>query len=132
MNPGLSRYRLWAGIGWLILLAVIVLSLVRVDQPVALEHADKVLHLLVYGSLMYWWGMVHAAKLRFWMAALPLLGLALEWAQMLTAYRSMDWMDAAANLLGVVLARLLLATPAKHLLARIDRKLADRLDSRGP
>ncbi len=114
------------------LLAVIVLSLVRVEQPVALQHADKVQHVLAYGSLMYWWGMVQAARRWYWMAALPLLGLALEWAQMLTAYRNMDWMDAAANLLGVALATLLLATPAKHLLARIDHKLADRLDSRGP
>ncbi len=66
------------------------------------------------------------------MTALPLLGLVLEWAQMLTAYRSMDWNDAAANLLGVALATLLLATPAKRLLARVDNHLADRFDSRSP
>ncbi len=50
MNPGLSSYRLWAGIGWLMLLAVIVLSLVNIEQPVLLQHTDKYQHLLAYGS----------------------------------------------------------------------------------
>ena len=132
MNPNLSSYRLWAGIGWSMLLAVIVFSLIRIEQPVQLEHADKFQHVLAYGSLMYWWGMVQPARRRIWMSALPLLGLVLEWAQMLTVYRVMDWNDAVANLLGVALAMLLLATPAKRLLMRVDNKLADRFDARSP
>lgn len=132
MTPRLTAYRTWAGLGWVMLLSVIVLSLVRIEQPLQLEHADKFQHLLAYGCLMYWWGMVQPGKRRLWMIALPVLGLLLEWAQTLVAYRSLDWNDALANLLGVIGALVLLATPANRLLARVDRKLADRADSRRP
>jgi VanZ family protein len=113
------------------LLSVIVLSLVRIEQPLHLEHADKYEHLLAYGCLMYWWGMVQPARRWLWMVALPLLGLGLEWAQTLVAYRSLEWNDALANLAGVMLAGVLLATRASRLLALADRKLFDRVNSRG-
>ena len=135
MSHQLSAYKIWATLGYLMLLTVIVLSLVRVEQPFEITHVDKFEHLLAYGSLMYWWGMVQPPKLRLWAAALPLLGAMLEWAQSLTAYRSLDWNDALANLLGVILALVLLATPAKRLLAAVDSWLAghfaDRINPRG-
>ena len=127
----LVAYKLWAALGWLMVLLVIVLSLARIEQPLELAHADKYQHLLAYGCMMYWWGMVQPRKRRLWMVALPMLGLLLEWAQSLTAWRSLDWNDALANLLGVMLALVLLMTPAGRLLARIDDKLADHFDSRG-
>ena len=132
MKPALAAYRIWVPLGYLMLLVVIVLSLVRIEQPLDLAHADKYQHLLAYGSLMYWWGMVQPPRRFFWMIVLPLMGLSLEWAQTLLAYRMMDWNDALANTLGVALALLLLATPAGRLLALVDRKLADRTDSGRP
>ncbi|HSM69376.1 MAG TPA: VanZ family protein [Xanthomonadales bacterium] len=127
----LGAYRLWAAMGWAMLLGVVVLSLVSVEQPLQVQHADKLEHLLAYGMLMYWWGMVQPPRRVRWAAALALLGLALEWAQSLTAYRVMEWPDALANLAGVALALGLLKTPAGSLLARIDDQLCNRGDSRG-
>jgi len=132
LKPALVAYRIWAVLGYLMLLTVIVLSLVQIEQPLDITNVDKYQHLLAYGALMYWWGMVQPPRRWFWMIALPLMGLSLEWAQTLLAYRVMEWNDALANTLGVVLALLLLATPAGRLLALVDRKLADRVDSGNP
>jgi VanZ family protein len=117
--------------GWAMLLGVVVLSLVSVQQPLQVQHADKLEHLLAYGMLMYWWGMVQPPRRVNWATALALLGLALEWAQSLTAYRVMEWPDALANLAGVALALGLLKTPAGRLLARIDYELCNRGDPGG-
>jgi VanZ family protein len=127
VTPALYAARLWETLGWIMLFTVVVLSLVRIEQPLALENADKYQHVLAYASLMYWWGMVQPGRKLNWAVALPLLGLALEWAQTFTAYRVLEWNDAVANALGVALALLLLTTPARRLLAMIDRKLGDCL-----
>lgn len=114
------------------LLAVIVLSLVRVEQPVQLENADKYEHLLAYGLLMFWWGMVQPGRRRFWLVFLPLLGVALELLQSLTPWRFMSWNDALANLLGVVIGGLLLRTPAARILRVVDHHVRDRFNPGGP
>ena len=119
----------WASIGYLMLFTVIVLSLVKIQQPFDIAGADKFEHILAYGALMYWWGMLQPSKQRFWMLLLPLMGLTLEWMQTFTPYRFMEWKDVIANLSGVALAALLLKTPARKLLLLVDRKLADRLNS---
>lgn len=128
MNPPLGAYRYWAAAGWLMLLAIVALSLIRLEQPLEYRHTDKAEHLLAYGTAMYWWGMVQPSRRMGWAVALPLLGLALEWAQSYFPYRHMDWNDALANTTGVALGLALLATPAGRLLARIDAKLANRGD----
>lgn len=117
--------------GWAMLLGVVVLSLVSVQQPLQVQHADKLEHLLAYGMLMYWWGMVQPPRRVRWATALALLGLALEWAQSLTPYRVLEWQDALANVAGVVLALGLLKTPAGGLLARVDLKFGNRLGPGG-
>ena len=127
----LGAYRLWAILGWLLVLAVVVLSLVSIEQPLKLENADKYQHVLAYGALMYWWGMVQPTRRARWATALPLMGLVLEGAQSLTPDRMMEWRDALANLAGVMLGLLLLKSPAQRLLTRLDRHLGNRLDARG-
>lgn len=113
------------------LLGVAVLSLVSISQPIRIEQGDKLTHLLAYGALMYWWGMVHPHRRLSWAIVLALLGVTLEWAQSLTPARTMEWPDGLANLAGVVLALGVLRTPAQRLLIRLDRYLGDRLDSGG-
>ena len=132
MNEELSAYRLWAILGWLMLAGVVTLSLVRIEQPLHMSHADKYQHLLAYASMMYWWGMVQPSRRLGWLIALPILGLSLEGIQGLTSYRGLEWGDALANVVGVLAARILLSTPAGRLLAGIDHKLFDRAESRRP
>jgi VanZ family protein len=127
----LGAYRLWASIGWLMLLGVAVLSLVSISAPIRFDQGDKLTHLLAYAALMYWWGMVHPHRRLPWAIVLALLGVALEWAQSLTPARIMEWPDGLANMAGVLLALGLLRTPAQRLLIRLDRYLGDRFDPGG-
>jgi VanZ family protein len=119
---------LWLIVGASMLLTVIALSLASIQHPIEFNYADKLNHLLAYAALMYWWGMLQFGKRRIWLLILPLMGLALEGLQTVAPHRHADWFDALANVSGVLLGWLLLRTPARELLASIDRFLADRLD----
>lgn len=132
MSSTLGYYRWWALLGWLLVAAVCVLSLITIEQPVQIGHGDKLSHLLAYGVLMYWWGMVQPRRRMLWVLVLPVLGLVLEWAQSLTPHRQMEWQDALANLAGVGVAWLILQTPARRLLGIFDRQLGDRFDAGRP
>ena len=116
----LRRPRLWLGI-WLVLVGVvIVLSLIPPpDLPVPLpRHADKIEHLLGYAALAFAGLQLFAARSALVTVAcgLVVLGVGLEVAQglLVPTVRSMDWRDAVANTLGVLLgfapARTRLAT----------------------
>lgn len=128
MTAALRAMRLWTALGWLMVFGLVTLSLIRLGPAPPLPGGDKLGHLLAYGVVMYWWGMVQPARKRHWAAFLTLLGLALELAQFCTGYRQLEWRDAAANLAGVLLALMVLRTPARGLLHRWDRHLADRAD----
>jgi len=123
---------LWYATGVLLLAAVVYLSLASVQQPVKMTGADKYEHLLAYGVLMYWWGMVQPLRRWRWAIALALLGVVLELAQGMTPHRSMDWHDALANAAGVAIALGVLTTPAGRSLAWLDGQLPNRRDSRLP
>lgn len=125
------RYQpLWVALGLMMVIFVIIASLVSISQPVNVPGIDKFHHLLAYGAMMAWWGMVQPRWRIAWALALLLLGAALEWAQSMTGHRFMDRWDMLANALGVALAFGLLFTPLSGLLAWFDRFLADRLDAR--
>jgi VanZ family protein len=132
VNTELKAIHLWEALGWLLLMAVVVLSLVQIDQPIEISGVDKFEHVLAYGVLMYWWGMVQPGRLLRWVMFLPVLGFGLELAQLRMPGRFMEWRDVLANLAGVVLAFMLLRTRARDLLAWTDRKLFDRTDPRLP
>lgn len=131
MSGPLRFRRVWLALGWAMIAFVVALSLLSVSGPVDAPGADKAYHTIAYGGMMFWWGMVQPGRRWAWALGLLGLGVALELAQSLTGYRSLDRWDAAANALGVVLAALLLFTPLARSLAWFDRQLADRLDS-GP
>lgn len=127
-NP--LRYRAaWIGLGVIMVAVVVAASLLSVSGPVSAPGIDKVYHVLAYGALMFWWGMVQPARRLAWAVGLLSLGVALEVAQSFTGYRTLDRWDALANGAGVLLAALALQTPAARLLAWFDRQLADRFDA---
>lgn len=127
------RYRAsWTALGVAMIAFVVVASLVNVSQPVAVQGIDKLHHLVAYGAMMFWWGMLQPRRRWTWAAAIVALGAALEFTQSLTPYRTMDWRDMAFNIGGVALASVLLRTRAEGLLAWVDRQLRDRLDARAP
>lgn len=122
----------WLAAGWLLLAAVIILSVIKIPQPVAVPESDKLSHLFAYAVLMYWWGMLQPDRRTAWLLFLPLLGLTLEGVQSLMPYRYFEWLDAVANLLGVFLGYSLLYTPARRLLASVDTYFSNRIDAGKP
>lgn len=124
------RYRrTWVAVGLGLVTFVVAASLLAVPGPPGPPGIDKLYHLLAYGALMGWWGMVLPGRRTAWAVGLLLLGLGLEFAQSRTGYRTLDGWDALANMAGVLLALVLLRTPLGGLLAWFDRQLADRLDA---
>lgn len=132
MSAGLRFPRLWSALGLFLIGAVVGGSLVKLDPQLPLEGGDKLHHLIAYGTLMYWWGMLQPGRRLPWAIFFVVLGAALEFAQSLVPGRFMEWQDAVANLAGIALALAALATPASGLLARLDQRLFDRLDARAP
>lgn len=119
MRP-LRRPRLWLGVWLAMVAAVIALSLIPPpDLQVRLpRNADKVEHLLAYGALAFFALQLFVSRRLLVGVACCLiaLGVGLEIAQgsLVPDVRSMDWQDAVANTLGVLLgfapARTRLAT----------------------
>lgn len=127
-SPRWNRAAWWSAVGWALLAAVVVLSLVSIEQPIDMPGADKWEHLLAYGLMTYWWGMLQPHRRWRWAVGLALLGLCLEFAQLLAPGRYMEWPDAAANAAGVLLGLAALRTPLRGLLGWLDRQFPDRRD----
>jgi len=90
--------------GWLYVGAIAFLSLTA--EPIAgpsFEYGDKIQHFLAYALLMFWFARLFpGTRARLAFGALWIgLGVALEFAQGATGYRSFELADMAANALGV-------------------------------
>ena len=101
----LRLYWLYAGLGWVAL--VVWLSLANLSIPQGpVEWGDKLNHLVAYGFLMSWLGqLVRHPRHQFGLAvALAAMGWLMEFLQGMLAHRWFDVADAAANMLGVLIA----------------------------
>lgn len=117
--------RLWLGLWSLAIVALIVVCLVPLDGlPPLPENSDKVEHLAGYFALAA--AAVQLFRGRMLLVAavgLVLLGVGVEFAQGMTAYRSSDPYDALANTVGVMLGMATALTPWRDLLLRMERRL---------
>jgi len=104
--------------------AVVVLSLIPVEVDLG-EGGDKVAHFLAYGSLSLWFGMIFADRSRQLgiAVAFVVLGVALEFLQGLTGYRTFSIADMIANTIGAALGWGLGQTPLRNGLAWIERRI---------
>ena len=96
---------LWSGVGWFGVLAALVLSLKPAPPQVAVQYADKLVHLMGYATLMYWWAQLYISlpqRVRVG-AALVLFGIVIEGLQGLTPTRKPDAWDVLANTIGIVM-----------------------------
>ena len=110
--------------GWLLVLTVTVLSLIPVEADLS-EGRDKWSHWLAYGSLMWWFGMLHTRQMtRVWIAlALVAMGVVIEFLQGQTGYRSFDVHDMVANTLGVLSGWVVVLTPVGQSLKWLEARL---------
>ena len=105
------RLLLVAG-GWLYAAAIVFLSLTPRPPDPGFEYGDKLGHLAAYALLMFWFCWLYrrrVTRLAYGIGWVG-LGIALEFAQAQTAYRSFDVGDMAANSLGVLLGWGIFAT----------------------
>lgn len=119
------RYMRWWRLGgYVLIVAVIVLSLMPHGPQIDIRQGDKLGHFIAYGSLMFWFSQLERSRRRFLFAVgFVCLGIGLEFLQSLTDYRSYDPFDMAANTMGVVIGWLL-ALACGDFFVRIERILA--------
>ncbi len=124
-NPRL-RYRwLWLLIGYGLIVLVVYLSLTSdpVQVDTGLPYQDKLLHLLAYFSISFWFMQLYHIKQHvfFWLAFFLGLGLLMEYLQGFDPARYGEAGDMVANALGVVAAMLLSRTRLKFMLVGLER-----------
>jgi VanZ family protein len=112
-------HRLWRGLGWL---GVVITLVVSLTPPVLDEgsgNTDKIVHLVGYAVLMFWWAQLVTQKRWRLAVAVVLFGIIIEGLQGLTPDRQPDLLDALANSCGVLLGWL-----AARLLPNLPERLA--------
>ena len=130
MAAGILRARpLWLVLGWMLVLIVIYLSLARLSLKEPFEQSDKLEHVLAYGVLMIWFANLYGAlRTRMGFAiGFVALGIALEYIQRATGYRTFDVADMAANAVGVAVGWVLAPPRLPSLLQAVEKFFQRRL-----
>lgn len=99
--------RWWIVLGWMFVVAIIVLSLVSLPQMGPdLPQGDKYKHVLAYFGLTLWFARITGSQrsLLCHAALFVCIGAALEVLQSLTPERRFEFSDMLANTIGVGLA----------------------------
>ena len=94
----------WLALGWLWVLCILYLSLMpHPPQPVYFWNADKLEHALAYGLLMLWFCQIYTLlwPRRLLAVLLIAMGIAIEYLQGETGYRTFDYADMLSNATGV-------------------------------
>ena len=121
------RYRsLWLALGWSIVAAIVWLSLTPSPPELDITLGDKLGHFAAYGTLMFWFCQLYArrATRAAYAVAFVAMGIALEFIQGATGYRSYEVFDMVANTVGVLLGWGLAARTGADLMRRVDRLTA--------
>jgi VanZ family protein len=116
----------WLVLGWLLVLFVIYLSLTPEPMQVPGEQGDKFGHVFAYAALMSWFANLYelpARRLQFAIGFVA-LGVALEFVQRWTGYRSFDVADMAADAVGVAVGWLVAPPRIPNYLFRAERIVA--------
>ena len=98
--------RVWLTLGWLWVAAVFFISLIPLPpQPFILYGVDKLQHALAYSLLMLWFCQVYVVLgtcIRL-LLMLVTMGVIIEILQGMSGYRSFEYADMLANLIGVLI-----------------------------
>ena len=119
--------KLWLTLGWLLVVAVIFLSLwPKPPRPLTFEQSDKLAHCIAYMALMLWFANIYPQKphhLRL-SATFFVMGVGLELLQTFSEYRTFSYGDIIANGFGVFLGFFLAKTHLATFLTTFDVRLS--------
>ncbi len=116
--------KLWLFTGWLLIVLVVYVSLIPALPSIDITAGDKVAHVFAYATLTLWFLQLYPADRRAMLViGFIMMGIALEFLQGLTASRSFEYADIAANTGGVALGWLLAKTRLSNTLHVIEKQL---------
>jgi VanZ family protein len=117
------RWRpLWLALGWTLAAAIVWLSLTPSPPRLDFESGDKVGHVAAYAALMFWFCQLHAgrgARLAY-ASGFVALGVAIEFVQRASGYRSFELLDMLADAAGVALGWACARLAGTRLIERIE------------
>jgi VanZ family protein len=98
--------RLWVTLGWVFVVAAVIVCLMPgQDLGALVNYNDKLMHALGYIALVVWFTGIYPRS-RYWLIAVLLfaMGVAVEYLQeWMHAGRQRDWNDVVANSVGIVI-----------------------------
>ncbi len=118
--------RIWRAIGVGPVLFVIWLSLTPYPIEIPIEHGDKLGHIAAYGTLMVWFAQLdtrHRVRVAY-AIGFVMLGVALEFAQRLTDYRTFEVADMGADAVGVLFGWLASPPRGPNVIGFVERLLS--------
>jgi VanZ family protein len=97
--------RLWVGIGWAMVAAIVYGSVMHSPPSLGVEQGDKLEHLGSYGLTMFWFCQLYRTRATrsAYALGLAVLGVTLEFVQGWLGYRDFEVADMLADGLGVAL-----------------------------
>jgi VanZ family protein len=118
--------RAWIAFGLPFVALVIYLSLTADPFPIDLQMPFKAGHVTAYAWLMLWFSQVVRSVRSRGLLALALLGLgvALEFAQGMTGYRTFSYSDMLDDGIGVAVGWALAVTPIGNFVHAIEQRRA--------
>ena len=124
MSP-MKIANIWRIAGWLSVGLIIYLSLTPAPPQIGMENGDKLGHLAAYGLVTLWLMQPYTGlHQRTWLVVgMVALGIALEFAQHATGYRSFEVADMVADALGVTIGWLLAPPRLPNLLSWTEKRI---------
>ncbi len=127
--------RAWTTLGFVLVGAITYLSLAPAPSfsGPSFPHSDKMGHIAAYAAMMIWFGQVSRKRVVSVLVAcgLALLGVALEFLQDTTGYRTFEYLDMAANATGVTIGLFLSWTKLGTLLQGFESLFTKPSDRKG-
>lgn len=125
MTHRFKFFHTWLAMGYGLILLMISLSLTPFVPDITVENGDKLGHGMAYAILMVWFAWLYSnlGTRLVYAAGFVVLGIALEFAQGLTEYRTFELADMAANAVGVALGWIAARPPLPNLLVLMERSL---------
>lgn len=101
MSHPLRLFRWWLTVGLLGCAVLILLCLLPSPPQPQVVYIDKFEHVLAFAALGAWFAAILPRHRLLVFIGLAVLGAVIEWLQSMTGYRTGDWLDLVADMVGI-------------------------------